>query len=552
MILTNSNLILVIIVVFVAFLAIAILYSIIFPPKDKKEQELQLTTKNVLEQVKILFEKGEYAIVELLASEYLNRVPSHQEVRKYLAKAYFNQGKYNNAIKQCTTVLKKEPNEIDIQQLLGKCYIKKDYLGKAVQLYETIFEKRSRDKDVVKTLAELYRDTEQPFSAISVYGLLATLVTDNQEIMEVNSILAELNEEAHDYPAAFEAYKTCLEVYPTDIDTNKKLIKLYIKIKNQAKAIDTLVYTLTFVTDPKELLWIHETLVDLYVETEEWEKAIEYSEKELEIQGSDKFKIRNNIANFNIKLDNYGEGIAILEELVMISEKGYGVTVELAKAYIKQKEYQKALDKYLELLDKSTQKEAKEIRTLVCDLYITWACDCSEKQDYDNAYKYLRNAGEYNPLNPEIYYNTAINKIAEKQVAESIEYLQKSLEYDKQKTNQAKYLVKLAEAHHILGNFFEEKRALTDLLKIDEKNPRGLYRTGMLYASQQETKKAEEFLLKAIEVAPDALDVKYNLALLYENNNAEKAKKLYMEILEQDPTHEEAKRSLSELMSSDF
>ena len=56
---------------------------------------------------------------------------------------------------------------------------------------------------------------------------------------------------------------------------------------------------LTFITEPKMLLWSYETLIELYVETEEFEKAIEYSNKMLEVQGSDKFKIRNDIAMFN-------------------------------------------------------------------------------------------------------------------------------------------------------------------------------------------------------------------------------------------------------------
>ncbi len=148
------------------------------------------------------------------------------------------------------------------------------------------------------------------------------------------------------------------------------------------------------------LLWVYENLIELYVETEEYEKAIEYSNRLLEVQGSDKFKIRNDIAAFNLKLNNFDTGIAILEELVMMSQNGYDVTVELAKAYIERKEYQKALDKYLALLDKSTQKEAKSVRLLICELYIEWAIEEAKSENFENSYRYLDNASEYNPLNP--------------------------------------------------------------------------------------------------------------------------------------------------------
>ena len=127
----------------------------------------------------------------------------------------------------------------------------------------------------------------------------------NDDIAEIQSILAELNEEVHDYPAAFEAYKARLGIYPTDVTTNQKLVELYIKLKNHTKAIETLLYMLTFVSEPKMLLWVYETIISLYVETEEYEKALEYSNKLLDVQGSDKFKIRNDIALFNIQLNNY-------------------------------------------------------------------------------------------------------------------------------------------------------------------------------------------------------------------------------------------------------
>ena len=249
----DFNVILILAALVLAVFAIYILYAIIMFQgiKNSKGNELQLSTKNILEQVEVLFEKGEYALVELLATKYLERVPTHQDVRQYLTRSYYKSKKYNNAIKQSLIILKKDPNNIDTRKILGDCYIKKEMLGKAIKEYETVFEYRSKDKEVVRTLAELYRSTEQIFSAISVYNILSDLMDQNEDIAEVQLILALLNEEAKDYPAAFEAYKTRLEIYPTDVSTNQKLVELYIKLKNLTKAIETLLYMLSFVTEPK-------------------------------------------------------------------------------------------------------------------------------------------------------------------------------------------------------------------------------------------------------------------------------------------------------------
>ncbi len=550
----NANIILIAAAFVIALAAIYILYAIIMfqGNRNSKGNELQLTTKNILDQIEVLFEKNEFALVELLATKYLDRVPSHQEVRQYLAHAYYKDKKYNNSIKQCLIILKKDPNNINTRKLLGDCYIKKELLSKAIKEYEAIFEYRNKDKDVVRTLAELYRDTEQTFSSISVYNILSDLMDKNDDIAEIQSILAELNEEVHDYPAAFEAYKTRLGIYPTDVTTNQKLVELYIKLKNHTKAIETLLYMLTFVTEPKMLLWVYDTLISLYVETEEYEKALEYSNKLLDVQGSDKFKIRNDIALFNIQLNNYEIGINILEELVMMSQNGYDVTVQLCNSYINQKEYQKAKEKYLALLDKATQKEAKNVRHLICEMYISWAIDCAETENFEESFKHLEEAAEYNTINSEIYYYKAENHISQKNYTSAVDLIHKALEFDKDKNYHTKYYIKLAEAHHSLGNFFEEKKALSDLLKIDDKNPMGLYRSGLMYVAQHDTKNAEEYFKKALQYDPNLIKAKYNLALIYESNNRDKAKELYIEVLEQDPGFEEAKNALADLATSEY
>ena len=549
----DSNFLLIIISFVVAVAAIYILYSIILfqGNNNKNGNELQLSTKNILEQVEVLFEKREFTLIQLLATKYLERVPGHTDVRIYLAKAYYADKKYNQAIRQCAIILKKKPYNIDTRKVLGDCYIKKQELTKAIREYDFLYDKRGNDKDIVKTLAELYRETDQTYSAITVYNALTDLLDVDAEIAEVQSIVAELNEEIHNYPAAFEAYKRRLGIYPTDVDTNKKLVELYIKIKNYPVAIETLLYMLSFVTEPKNLLWVYEALVSLYVELENYEKAIEYSEKLLDIQGSDNFKVRENIAKYNVKLNRYGESVKILEDLVMMSQNAFGITLELVEVYIKQKEYQKALDKYKLLLDKATPQEAKTLNLLLCELYIKWAIQKTDEQDFETSYNYLKEATQYNTLNPEIYYRLAVNYFKQRNYTSSIEAVNKAIEYDKNTQERVKYLLMLADSHHKLGDFFEEKKALTDLLKVDDKCPDGLFRLGMTFIAQHDIKSAEDALKKALKYDPEMIQAKYNLALLYENNNRDKAKELYIEILEQDPSFVEAKNALADMSTTE-
>lgn len=548
----STSIVIMIIAFLVAIAAIYALYSIIlFPGMSAKGEELQLSTKNILEQVQILYEKKEYTLVELLATKYLDRVPTHLDVRKFLAKAYLEDKKYNQALKHCNLILQERPNDIETHRVMGQCYIKKRFYNKAITEFTTVYERSRKDREVVQTLAELYRKTDQAFMSVHAYGELVDLTKSPAEIADIQSIIAELNEELHDYPAAFEAYKARLAIYPKDVDTNRKLAELYIRISNYPVAIETLLLMLSFVTEPKMLLWVYETLVDLYEETEDYEKAIAYSEKLLDVPGSDKFAARDRIAGFYLKLGKLSDGILIYEDLAMMTQNGFEVTVELCQAYINNGDLQKALDKYLVLLDKASSKEAKLVNGYICDLYIRWSELATEAKDYTHSKELLELALQYSPVNSEAYFHLASNSYDQKNFGGAVELVTKAINYDKDGTYHPKYLLLLSQAQHELGNFFEEKKALTDLLAIDNKNAQGLFRLGLMYSAQHDVKNAEDAFKNAIASDPDLVAAKYNLALLYEGTNRDKAKELYMEVLEQDPSFIEAKNALADLSPND-
>ena len=115
----NVNVLLISAAFLLALVAIYVLYAILMYQggKGNRGNDLQLSTKNILDQVQVLFDKGEYALVQLLATKYLDRVPAHKEVRQYLCRAYFRDKKYNNAIKQCLIILKNNHSMIDYKSL---------------------------------------------------------------------------------------------------------------------------------------------------------------------------------------------------------------------------------------------------------------------------------------------------------------------------------------------------------------------------------------------------------------------------------------------------
>ena len=231
----------------------------------------------------------------------------------------------------------------------------------------------------------------------------------------------------------------------------------------------------------------------------------------------------------------------------MMSQNAYDITIELAQAYMDCNEYQKALDKYLILLDKASSKEVKQINAYIGELYIAWSLPSAEAKDYMRATELLNLAAQYSPVNPKVYYHYALNHFAQNNYSNAVEYITKALNYDKDNQYTVQCLLLLSQAQHELGNFFEEKKALSDLLNMDPNNAEGLYRLGLMYVAHHDVKNAEESFEKAITYDPELVHAKYNLALLYEGNNRDRAKELYMEILEQDPNFIEAKNALADM-----
>ncbi len=88
---TNINIIIIIAAFCLLVFAIYALYAIIMfqGNKSSKENELQLTTKNILEQVEVLYEKGEYALIQLLATKYLEKSAKSSKSKILLSSGLF-------------------------------------------------------------------------------------------------------------------------------------------------------------------------------------------------------------------------------------------------------------------------------------------------------------------------------------------------------------------------------------------------------------------------------------------------------------------------------
>lgn len=548
---TSLNLLFAIIAVIMSTAAIILLYSIIFFSGDKSSN-LQVSKQNILEQIKLLYKNREFGILEMLAKKYLERVPNHHQVRFYLAKMYFDIGKLFKSIKECEYILKGAPQLEEARMLLAKCYRNKNMVQKAIKEYEKVYENHADNQIAIENLAELYVLTERPQNAITMYNKLVTMIDNNSDLSNILLKLAELNEACQDYPAAFEAYKDRLELYPNDFDTNKKLIELYIKVKNLEKAAEVIESLLITVEIPSHKVWLIEKLTDVYTELKRPEEALTFATQLFEMPEYDNFKARCKIAELQIELENYSGAIDILRDIVEKGKKSLYVLKTLAEAYKRQRMYEVSFETYKDMLDYAQPNEAEKIHELMCDLYIEWGKEKFKDKDITEAFRLLFLAVQFNPDNPLVYSSLAEINISIKNYNEALVQLKKAIDKDMLSAKH-KYCLSLAECYHNLDNMYEEKKVLTELVSMKPNNAEAHFRLGLIWEAQHDIEQAKEEFKRASDLDDTLLDAKYHLALIYETHgNTEQALELYHEILKKDPENTKVLENVKMLEGDDF
>jgi len=540
-------------ILIVTIIGLFILYAVLVSAENAEQGKgLQVTTKNILEQVENLYNEKEYTILEILAKKYLERVPKHYGVRCYLAKCYYDTNKITQAIYECLKILKKNKEMDDIRLILANSYRKKKLTLESLKQFEILYKRGDRTIEVLKNMAELFNEVSQYSASIKLYNMLIPLTKDNREISEYKLILSRLNEKIGDYAAAFEAYKARLQLTPKDYDTRKKMIKLYVKVGNSPKVISSIEELLDLEVPAEMRLWALELIVKTCREIGEQMKALTYTEKLIDCPGSNVLEAKCVLSDIYSILDNLDAAESVLTELSLKHEDNVEVLTRLATVYEKQNRFAEANDIYNGLLVIIPSTEVRRVHNLMSNLYARWGSSMlngSELVDVTESFKLFSMAIQFDVTNPYVHEQLAKANMLIKNFKEAISQLKIAMDYS-QETDYIKYYLPLAECYHNINNAFEEKKALSSLIKADPTNSLAHWKLAQLCENQHDTKGAKNMLEKTIELDPMMIEPKYRLALLYEAEGyKDGAINLYRQILRLEPNNKEVENNLKTLLN---
>lgn len=524
------------------------LYQLMLNAQQDKKDELQITSEELLAQIKILHKQKKNNIVESLAKSYLAKKTTDDEVRIVLAKALYDMNKIYEAIEQAKIVVKHQPKNNDVKIFIANCYLGIQNPIAAAELLQEVLGQDPANVVAVKELAQIYFDTNQKKSAIKMYKKFEDLLESDFERSKIKVKIAEIHVEFMDYHKAIKEYEEILEIYPEELSVKKRLIDLYKMSNDYDSAIelaDKVVRTLSF--DSEDSLWILQKLMEIYNKIKNFQKALEVAKLIKEHPLSDDVQSGQDVAAILLSEGQVDSSVELLEELIDNNPENIELKKDLAKAYVYKKDFDMALGVYKKLLDMVNPSEIEDLNFEISNIYSDWAMYLFFNDNNDDCFKKFGTALKYNAQNPDIYYRLGNVNTAVKNYNEAISQYKKALELN---PKNAAYYIAMAQCYEEIDSIYEQKKALLESLKYDDKNPKVHFKLGLVFALQNDPNSAFNYVKQAVDLDEDYIEAKHKLALMYEHKgNTEEAIALYEDILRLTPENEDIANNLKMLKS---
>ena len=512
---------------------------------DNNNNELQITSKDLLEQVSILYKQKKYSIAENLAKKYLEKKPADDEVRTILTKILYASGKMFDAIEHAKIIINHKPRNYNMKIFLANCYLETSKPSKAITELKEVIESDTNNVAAIKELAQAYFQNNQKQSAVKMYKKLEEFIYSNQEKTKNKIIIAQIHTEFNEFDLAIQEYKEILEIYPAEVEIKKKLVELYKRTYDYDLLIDLAMEVLEFHSSDGNDFWALKVLRDTYSQTKDYVKAIEYANLVKIHPLAEKTEAEEKIAKLLMETGQVDESINLLASLVSENPQDIHLKKALAASYIAKGDYEVAINIYKKILDEAGVDKINQIHFEISNVFSNWAYYLFEQQDNTECFKKFTQALQYDSQNPEIFYRLGLVNQSIKNFNEAISQYKNAIDLDSENPN---YYYSIAECYEAIDSFYEKKKALIECAKYGPNNAKVHYKLALLYDSQRDTVSALAEIKKAIELDANFVDAKYKLALILEfQGNAEGAIEIYKEILKIDPEREEVINNLKML-----
>lgn len=421
-----------------------------------------------------------------------------------------------------------DPDNMSIRLKYARLLDKLGQENLAVQEYNTILANGSNNSEVLYALEKIYTKklAEAPNSA------------------ELNMNLGAILQKQKKYDAALTYYKAAETIDPSNVSTRLNLGTLYQQKKDYNSALSAYNSIITLYPNHLEAnLYRAQALLELG----EKDEAIKAFNKVLSIDPKSEIAKRELLALMN-EDKTPEEMIKSFSQDSTVDKSSVNAMYDYAKSLHNDKKYDKAILCYREVLKYESDNP---------EIYANLALVYAEKQDFDNAQKYLESAKLRFPKN-EFIENTS-KKIKDLSFAKKYEEANKyftNSEYQKALNiyltmypPERDVLIAIAACYKGLNNIDKSIEYYKKAFEMNKNDSEMAYYIGVLYAEKENWTSAKIYLQQAIKINPKNVNAEDLLTTVIEQNNVLLINKVIN--LYNEKNYDKALKLISQILTED-
>lgn len=340
--------------------------------------------------------------------------------------------------------------------------------------------------------------------------------------IEIHSMLASIYDNQRNFELAILSYEKVIESDPSRDSAYYGLGMVYIKMRRFEKALPLLEKAVELNPEYKDAFYY---IGNAHQDLKNYETAAEAYRKYLESNPENAWESYYRMAVCYVEQEKYDEAISAFQEALKDKPDEVRMVYDLAQAYEKSKQYDKAEETYKRISQLTPEDPIRPYRAILM-MY-------DKAKMTDNAIATAVEITEMDPNNYESHYNLGYMYQSAKKYTEALAAFQKALELN------PGYEYTYSNMGYI---YYEQKRyqqsinIYKKLVEFAPDNVNAWFFIGINYLLLKNYEPAVEPLRKAVELQPNNANALYNLAIAYLNlHDNYSAREVYNKLKTIDP-----------------
>jgi len=351
---------------------------------------------------------------------------------------------------------------------------------------------------------------------------MKNVIIQNPDNMQAYSLLASIYSKQRNYSDAITTYQKIIDLDPNQDTAHMELGLVYLKMREWEKAIPSLEKAVKLNIDNKGAYFY---IGNAYEELKEFDKAVETYKEYLKLSPKNSGDTYHRIGMCELQLGRFENAVISLQEAMKEKSQDIKLHNQLADAYHKLGQYDKAAEIYYNLAQINTE-DARLYYSTIMRMY-------NEAKEPEKALEAIKNIIELDPNDTDSLYNLGYMNIQMKNYNEAIDSFKKLVEIRPD----------MEYAYLQLGFCYTKLKKFTDAVEIYKKmaeifpdNADAWFGIGISYMQMKRFNSATEPLERAITLRPDNGTYYYNLAVAYLNlQDNYSARLMYNKLKDLDP-----------------